>query len=203
MLKKRETAGALALKAASDSTKYDVLEIAHALTDDLARELMVCAHRHREIFDEDEYCVGYVIASDPLIKGVMRRKFFAYLYLPSPRPDQCIFLYSKKQDRFIKRLWTLPNYITMAELSESISVEPKYKEMKGWCDAFYSFKFWEYIRKQHGIKMLSESEYLDANREKLIKAGCKEVKASFTEAFDFSKVTTDKIVNSQEPLLKQ
>ncbi len=203
MLKKRETVGALAVKAASDSTKYDLIELSHALTDDLARELMVCAHRHRQIFDEDEYCVGYVIASDPLIKGVMRRKFFAYLYLPSPRPDQCIFLYNKKQDRFVKRLWTLPNYITMAELSESTIVDHKYKEMKGWCDAFYSFKFWPYIRKQHGIKMLSESEYLNANREKLIKAGCKEVKPSATEAFDFGKITTNKVVNSNKTLFKQ
>lgn len=200
---RKETVGALALKATNDSTRYDVTDIAHALTDDIARELLVCAHRHREIFDEDEYCVGYVIASDPLIKGVMRRKFFAYLYLPSPRPDQTIFLYSKRYDRFLKRLWTLPNYITMAELSESLSVPEKYKDMKGWCDAFYEFKFWDYIRKQHGIKMLSESEYLNANREKLIESGCKEVDTSFSDTFDFSKVAAYKVIDSNEVSLKQ
>lgn len=200
---KRETVGALAVKAANDSTRYNVTDIAHALTDDIAKELMICAHRHRDIFDEEEYCVGYVIASDPLIKGVMRRKFFAYLYLPSPRPDQTVFLYSKRWDRFTKRLWTLPNYITMAELSEAPSVDAKYKDMKGWCDAFYSFKFWQYIRKQHGIKMLSESEYLNANREKLIQAGCQEVKSPLADSFDFTKIKIDKIVDTKMASLNE
>jgi hypothetical protein len=202
-MSRRETAGALAIKAASDSTKYDALEVGHALTEDIAEQLAICAQRHRSIFDEDQYCVGYVLASDPLIKGVMRRKFFAFLYLPSPRPNQAVFLYDKRWDRFVKRLWTLPNYITMAELSEMTTVDPQFKEMKGWCDAFYAFKFWEHIRKQHNIDMLSESEYLNANREKLIKAGCKEIKSPITESFDFGKITANKIVNTDEALLNQ
>lgn len=197
-MKRKQTAGALAIKAASDSTKYDALEVGHALTQDIAKELMICAQRHRNIFDEDEYCVGYVIAGDPLIKNVMRRKFFAYLYLPSPRPNQTVFLYNKRKDQFICRLWTLPNYMTMAELSEMTYVDPKLREMKGWCDAFYSLKFWPYIRKQHGIDMLSETEYLNANREKLIKAGCKEVDASYSDPFDFSKITANKVVDSEK-----
>lgn len=199
----RDTAGALALKAASDSTIYDSLEVGHALTEDIACELMVCAHRHKEIFDEDQYCVGYVIAGDPLIKNVMRRKFFAFLYLPSPRPNQSVFLYDKRWDRFTKRLWTLPNAWTMACLSELNNVDPKFLDMKGWCDAFFNLSFWQTIRKQHGIDMLSESEYLNANREKFIKAGCKEIKSSAPEAFDFTKIKANKIVNSNESVLNK
>lgn len=194
---KRKTAGELSLKAASDSTKYDSLEVGHALVEDIPRELMICAHRHNLIFNEDEFCIGYVIASDPLLDNVMRRKFFAMLYLPSPRPNQAVFLYNKKKDEIIKRLWTLPNAATMAELSEMSIVDKKYKDMKGWCDAFFKLNFWHYIRNQHDISLLSEHEYLQANREELIKAGCKETKTSRTDSFDFSKISIDHIINTK------
>ncbi len=197
------TAGALAYKASNDSTKFDSLEVGHALTEDIAKELAICAQRHRTIFDEDEYCVGYVIAGDPLIKNLMRRKFFAFLYLPSPRPNQSVFLYNKRLDQFTKRLWTLPNAWTMACLSELTYVDKPWREMKGWCDAFYGLKFWEHVRRQHNISMLSEIEYLNANREKLIKAGCQETKPFSTDPFDFSKVTVNKIVNPEDSLVKQ
>ena len=197
------TAGSLSYKASHDSTSYDSLEVGHALTEDIAKELEICARRHREIFDEDEYCVGYVLAGDPLIKNLMRRKFFAFLYLPSPRPNQTVFLYNKRMDQFTKRLWTLPNAWSMACLSELTFVEHAWKEMKGWCDAFYKGKFWEHIRKQHNISMLSEIEYLNANREKLIKAGCQETQSFSTDPFDFSKITVNKIVNPENSLVKQ
>lgn len=201
-MKKRKNAGELSLKAASDKTKYDPLEVGHALTEDIAKELMICAHRHANIFDENEYCVGYVIATDPLIKGIMRRKFFAMLYLPSPRPNQAVFLYNKSQDRFMKRLWTLPNPATMAVLSESTNVADQYKNMKSWSDAFFAGKFWEYIRSQHKISLLSEIEYLNANREKLIKAGCKESKSVPADSFDFSKISINKIVDTKTAVLE-
>jgi hypothetical protein len=200
-----KTAGELCQKAASDSTKYNALEVGHALTNDIAEELATCALRHKDIFNEDEYCVGYVIASDPLLQNVMRRKFFAMLYLPSPRPNQAVFLYNKRWERFTKRLWTLPNALTMAELSEMTIVDPKYREMKGWCDAFYNFRkpFWQYIRDQHKITMLSESEYLKANREKFIQAGCKEGGPRLPDTLNFANVAADKIIHPKITTLYQ
>ncbi len=195
-----ETAGQLANKALADSTNYNSIEVGHALTEDIARELMICAQRHKDIFNEDEYCVGYLIASDPLIHNLMRRKFFALLHLPSPRPNQAVFLYNKRLDQFTKRLWTLPNALTMACLSEQTLVDPKFKQMKAWCDAFYKFKFWEYIRKEANITMLSEQEYLKANREELIKAGCKQIDSSFSQPFDFSKVMVNKVIDPIETI---
>lgn len=195
----RETAGSLSYKASLDATKYDSLEIGHALTEDIAKELAECARRHRPIFDEEEYCVGYVIAKDPLIKNVMRRKFFALLHLPSPRPNQAVFLYNKPLDQFTKRLWTLPNAWSMACISECATVDKVWRETKGWCDAFYQGRFWKHIRSQHKISMLSETEYLNANREKLIEAGCKEPEGFISEPFDFSKVSVKKIVDSKAP----
>jgi hypothetical protein len=203
LTKKRKTVGLVAYNASHDEAKYDSLEIGHALTEDIAKELMICAQRHRQIFDEEEYCVGYVLAGDPLIKNVMRRKFFAFLYLPSPRPNQAVFLYNKTLDQFTKRLWTLPNAWTMACLSELSIVDKQFQQMKSWCDAFYKRKFWETIRKQHDINMLSEIEYLNANREKLIQAGCKEPEAGTSDPFDFSKVSVNQVVNPQDALLCQ
>lgn len=197
----RKTAGELSIKCSLDETKYDSLEVGHALTEDIAKELEICVRRHNPIFDEQEYCVGYLLATDPLIKNIMRRKFFAMLYLPSPRPNQAIFLYNKTFDRFTKRLWVLPNAMTMAELSECPIVHKSYQSMKEWSDAFFDGTFWDLIRTQNNLNMLSETEYLDQNREKLVKSGCKQTKSLPSEPFDFSKITTNKSVNTIVPLV--
>ncbi len=199
-INKRPTAGELSLRASLDTTKYDSLEAGYALTEDIAKELEACVRRHNSIFDEEEYCVGYLLATDPLLKNVMRRKFFAMLYLPSPRPNQTVFLYNKKRDQFMKRLWVLPNAMTMAELSESPIVHKTYQSMKEWSDAFYSGTFWELIRKQNNLNMLSEIEYLQQNRERLIKSGCKQSDALPAEPFDFSKIVVQKHENTIVPL---
>jgi hypothetical protein len=193
---KRKTAGELAIKASSDTTKYDSLEVGHAMTDDIGQQLELCIKAHNPIFDEEEYCLCYVLATDPLIKGVMRRKFFAYPFLPSPRPNQTVFLYNKTKDQIIKRLWVLPHVLAMETLYETPHVAKQFRTMKQWSHAFYDGCFFEFIRKQHNINLLSEREFLEANREKLIKAGCKEIPSAPTEAFDFSKITVNQIVDT-------
>jgi len=213
---RRKTAGELSLQASSDKTRYDPLEVGHALTDDIMPQLRECINTHNAIFDENEYCVGFLIATDPLIKGVMRRKFFAMLYLPSPRPNQSVFLYNKAKDRIVKRLWVLPSASVMAKLSDMDIVDQKYATMKAWSDAFFhGWKyekvtnsainttpnhFFNFIRKQHDINMLSEKEYLEANREKLIQAGCKVAETKPSEPFDFSKISIKKIVDTKTAL---
>ncbi len=197
------TAGQRSLKATLDTTYYDPLETGYALTETIAKELAECVEKHDPIFDEDEYCVVRLLVGDPLIRNVMRVKYYAYLYLPSPRPNQSVFLWNKRWQRFTKRLWTLPNAWTMAKLSAQLSVPKEYQEMKRWCDAFYGLRFWPYIRKQHKIKMLSETEYLKANREELIKAGCKEGKPTAADAFDFSKIATNQIIHPKIASLDQ
>lgn len=197
MENKRKTAGELCLKASSDNTIYDPLELGHALSDDIPNGLMECARRHCPIFDEKEFCVGYVVAGDPLLANVQRRKFFAMLYLPSPRPNQAVFLYDKVKDQITKRLWVLPTAYVMAQLSELPQVEKKYHTMKMWSDAFFKGTFWQFIRNQHSISMLSEIEYLNAHREELVKAGCKEVDSTFSDPFDFSKISIEHIVDTK------
>ncbi len=195
-MSERKTAGEQSIKAASDNTKYDPLEVGHALCDDIVPNLFKCAHDVKDKFGEDEYFIILLLAGDPLIKGVRRHKYYAYLYLPSPRPEQAVFLYNKITDK-MKRLWSLPKAETMALLSEEKYVAKQWQQTKGWVDAFYKLNFWEHIRKEHGIKHLSEHEYLKLHREELIKAGAKDCPPSVPDAFNFSKIQPDHIIDTQ------
>lgn len=197
--KKEQTVGQAAVKASTDTTNYDALEVGYALSEDVFQQLWQCVDNHRHIIDEPEFCVVMVLADDPLIKGVMRRKFYAWPYLPSPRPRQSVFLYNRNKED-LTRLWILPAASAMATLSTMIFVDRKWQTMKLWSDAFFKGTFWEMIRRQHQISMLSEHEYLEANREKLIEAGCKYFKPSFSDPLDFAKIAAEKIVNSKASL---
>lgn len=192
----QKTAGELAVKALSDNTKYDALEVGHSMADDIPAQLQLAAENYRNMIDEPEYCVVMLIAKDPLIKNLIRRKFYCWPYLPKPRPNQAVFLYNKGLDRITKRLWVLPSDMVMAELAGSeIVVAKRYETMQAWSVAFFKGTFWEYIRHESGITMLSEHEYFLAHREELIKAGCKIPDPLSTEPFDFSKIQIKKIVD--------
>lgn len=198
----RETAGELSKKAFSDTTKYNALEVGHALADDIEVHVRQAIENHVHIIDEPEFCVVMVIATDPLIKNLMRRKFYCWPYLPSPRPNQSVWIYRKRNDS-INRLWVLPSAMVMAELTSLAIVHKKYQTMQAWSMAFMKGQFWEYIRYEHGIDMPSETEYLAANREKLIKAGCQIPGSDFSDPFNFDKISIEKVVDTQKPLLKQ
>lgn len=194
---KRETAGELSKKALADTTKYDALEVGHAMTDDVMGEIRKCIEKHNPIFDEDEYCIVRIIASDPLISNAKRFKYYGWLYLPSPRPNQTVFLYNKKTE-MLRRLWVLPSDMVMAELAgTNVIVHKRYETMQAWSVAFFKGTFWEFIRHQHDIDMLSEKEFFSAHREELIQAGCKQPDALNTDPFDFSKIAIEKIVDTE------
>lgn len=192
----RKTAGELSLKAKSDSQVYDPLELGYALTDKVIENVLECAYKHEKIFDEPEYFVVLQRASDPLIKGVMRQKFYAYLYLPDPRPEQSVFIYSKSTQR-IKRLWSLPSPAVMAVISEMGYVDKKWKQTKSWCDAFFDGRFWELIRKENNFGHLSRSEYINLHRNELIKAGADDSLTGSSNPFDFSKIQIEHIVDTK------
>ena len=193
---KRKTAGELSLKASSDNTVYDPLEVGYAVCDDVINQLHICGLRHASLFDEDQYFLMLIIAGDPLIHGVKRHKYAAFIHMPSPRPEQSVYLYTKSTQK-IKRLWSLPNAKIMAIISETPYVDKKWQMTKKWCDSFFNKTFWEDIRHQYGITHLSEHEYLNAHREELIKAGCKESETLIPQPFDFSKITIDQIIDTK------
>lgn len=194
----RKTAGELSKKALSDTTKYDSREVGHALADDIGVHLRESIEKHRNIIDENEFCVVMLISKDPLISNLMRRKFYCWPYLPKPRPNQAVFLYNKGLDRITKRLWVLPSDMVMAELAATnIIVHKQYQTMQAWSVAFFKGSFWEYVRYDQKIDMLSEHEYFLKHRDELIKAGCKLPDSTFSEPFDFSKISIEKIVDTK------
>lgn len=198
---KRKTAGELILKASKDTTKYDPLELGYAITDDTIEQLRICASNHDklELFKASEqYCLVRLVCSyqNKDLKNVKNIKYYAFPFLPQPRPQQAVFLYNRKtQD--IKRLWSLPNAHVMATISCMSTVAPQWKMTKFWCDAFYELDFWERIRKQHNILMLSEKEWLDAHGDKFREPGLQKVEPLSADTFDFSKVTSKKIIDSE------
>jgi hypothetical protein len=226
-----QTAGEISNKLRKDTTKYDALEVGHAMTDDIMPHIRQCIENHKTIIDEPEFCIVMLIAKDPLIEGVTRRKFYAWPYLPKPRPNQAVFLYNKALDKITKRLWVLPSDVVMAELHSLHHVAKPYRTMKAWSDAFYKgwkyvkskshglvvgrdpvegkfynsdpFHFWKFVRKDQGIDMPSEHEYFLQHREELIKAGCQVPDAGISEAFDFSKIQIKKVVDAPAPVIGQ
>ena len=85
----RISAGELSRKAMSDETKYDAIDIGHAMVDGIDKHLDECIETHLNYTNEegiqsyrmlDEFCVVMVIAKDNLIKNVIRRKFYCQFY---------------------------------------------------------------------------------------------------------------------------
>jgi hypothetical protein len=221
-MSQRVTAGELSKKALSNNTKYDALEVGHALADEIMPQLRLCIENHKTIINENEFCIVMLISKDPLISNLMRRKFYAWPYLPKPRPNQSVFLYNKGLDKITHRLWILPSDMVMAELHSLPHVDKRYQTMKAWSDAFYKgwkfvktpgskgpgkfvntdpFYFWNYVRADQKINMPSEHEYFLEHREELIQAGCKIPDSTYSEPFDFSKVAIEKIVDSQQAVV--
>ncbi len=199
----RISAGELSKKALSDNTKYDAREVGHAMTEDISKHLYESVEKYHNIIDENEFCVVMIVAKDPLIKNLVRRKFYCWPYLPSPRPNQAVFLYNKQLGRITKRLWVLPSDMVMAELASLAVVNKRYKTMQAWSVAFFEGKFWEYIRYENGITMPSEREYFLEHRQKLIDAGCKVPDSSYAEAFDFEKIHIKQIIDTQESVTNE
>jgi hypothetical protein len=199
------TAGELSNKALRDTTKYDALEVGHAMADSLDAQFDICVENHLNHIDEEggypwraleRFCVVMQLAEDPLIKNAKRRKFYCCPFLPSPRPNQAVFLYTKATGKIIKRLWVLPSDVVMAELAgTNIIVHKRYETMQAWSVAFFSGTFWEYIRHEHDIDMVSQEEYISKHKKELVQAGSKLLDSNRSEPFDFSKIHIKKVVD--------
>lgn len=162
------TAGQLSAKAARDTDSYCGFEVADEMVKDVEAQVFECARNHKETFAQDEFCVVMLLAGDCVIKNMIRRKFYAWPFLPKPRPNQTVWLYNKKTDT-IRGLWCLPASDAMATLAILGNTDPAYANMRRWSSWFYTTKFWDKIREENGIKMLSEEEHLQGISEELTK----------------------------------
>lgn len=195
--------GEQARLAQKDQTKHDPLELGEAFCKDVMENVWLCIDAHKEKIDEPVFCVVLLICTDSLIYGLKRRKYYAWPFLPNPRPNQVVFYYEKSKDSVI-RLWSMPNPAVMATISEMSYVAPQWQQTKFWCDRFFfdmmhsQKTFHQSIREMHGISLECETEMLTAKAEELIKAGANEPDANFSDPFDFSKIMAPKIIDPQD-----
>lgn len=160
-------AGALDRKIRQDSTKYKSMEAAHGICEEIPKQLEECARRHHCIINEPEFFLVMLIGDDPIIHTVIRRKFYAWAFLPEPRPNQSVWIY-RKADQSTDLLWALPEPETMAYLSTMGLIADKWRRMKRWCDYFYSGRFSSFIRKEFDKPdWLTEKEYLNKHAAEL------------------------------------
>lgn len=191
----KETIGEKAHKAKQDTSNYCAFEIGEEQSKDIEAQVFECIQRHKDTFDSESFCVVMLIARDPTLCNVIRRKFYAWPFLPKPRTSQTVWLYNKKSEK-IKMLWCLPYADTMAMLATLFVVDPSYKNMQRWSRYFYTTKFWESIRQEHGIKMLSEEEHLDVIRKKDPKFLGDDISPSVTNAFDCMQLDAQKVADA-------
>jgi len=158
------TIGEKSALANSDNTAYSAWDIGNEMVKDIQSQIEECAEKHKDYWDSDEYCVVMLLARDPVILNAIRRKFYAWPFLPKPRTNQTTWLYNRITGQF-RMLWCLPDADTLASLSCSLVVDKEYKNMKRWSDSVFTVHFWQDIRKEHNITMLSEEEHLEVIRK--------------------------------------
>lgn len=159
----------------------DPRDLAHAFCDETFRGVVECIERHFDTFNEKltQFCVMCTLChGEGNLKYLVRRKFCALPWLPTPFPYQSVWIYDKPKD-VCTLLWSLPGPAKMATLSEEYSFLAEDQRMKIWCDAFFKGAptFWKTIRKMHNIDLLSESEIAERNWEK----GDKSIDQDFPE----------------------
>jgi hypothetical protein len=191
----KETIGKKAHRAMQDTSSYCAFEIGAEQAKDIEAQVFECIERHKDTFDSDSFCVVMLIARDPTLCNLIRRKFYAWPFLPKPRTSQVVWLYNKNSGN-IKMLWCLPYADTMAMLSNLLVVDPAYKNMKRWSDYFYTTRFWPKIRAEHNITMLSEEEHLDVIRKEGAKSLGDDISPSVTNPFDLARIESKKVINS-------
>lgn len=205
MIKKRSRgeAGQLEQKIREDSTKYKSMEVAHAICEGLGEQIEECARKHHDVINEPEFFIVMLLGDDPVLSTVIRRKFYAWPFMPQPRPNQSVWIYRKAKQE-IELVWVLPEPATMAYLSSTLVVHDQYKRMKRWCDYFYNGDFAERIRQEYkNPGWLTESEYLKRNFTELSKALGDKSKGFGAKPFDLSEVSVGDVPEAIDAVLQQ
>jgi len=195
------TAGQLAAQAARDETSYCGYEVADEMCKDIERQVQICIQRHLDYFEEiQQFCVVMLYASDCVLTNLKRRKFYGFPFLPKPRPSQTVWLYDKPSDTY-RMLWCLPSADTLATLTMTTYVAEPYRRMQQWSKWFYKPGFYQKIREQHGIKMVSEEEHLEAIRKKGTKSAGEDMSPLVSNPFDAARVNPEQAVDPLIALL--
>lgn len=197
------TAGEKANKALKDDTKYDGWDLASEWSKSILPEVWKCVDIHKPICPDKEFCVVMVYADDCLIKNCIRRKFYAWPWMPKPRPRQTVWLYRRDADD-IQGLWCLPNAETMAHLATDTDIPKDYKNLAFWCRAYFNGNFAQEIRRAFNIKLQTEEEHNKPFLTDLVKSDPYNLIGEGPDAFDFSKPFTGSydVTNSTKTVFK-
>lgn len=200
---KRKKAGQLNAELRKETCPYEAGEVVQEMTKDIPEQLYQCARNHREVIDEPEYCVIMLLRKEPHLENIIRHLYFAWPYMPKPRPDQSVFIYNKAKDS-LDLLWTLPPAHALAMLSEMQVVDQGYFNMKKWCDLYWDElkgkRVWaEEIRKWTGCKLETEDEFLKAHSEELAKLSLNFPDSGGSDSLNFTVVDGQKVSDGAEP----
>ena len=193
-MSEKKTIGELAYQASCDTEKYCSLEVGESMASQIEEQVWECIARQKDKFEGD-FCVVMLIASDPLLKNMIRRKFYAWPFLPKPRTSQTVWYYHSKKEE-IQGLWCLPAADAVATLSIMCVVDKQYKNMKRWSDYLYTKDFWKLIRKESNISMLSEEEHLDIIRKEGTNLSRDDLSPVSTDPIDRMQFYANQVPNS-------
>lgn len=208
--RKNKMAGELYREATADSTRYDPLEVGYALSESVLAEVWKCIDAHENVLDTPEFCVVLLMADDNILRNAKRVKYYAWPFLPEPRPRQTVFHY-RRSTGDICRLWSIPTAAVMATMSSMPMVAKRWQETKWWCDIFFQwagdvyrksdiFSFYRHIRSKEGITLLSEKEHVASLRgaaDKRSDASQDQIEALFPEAFDAFEAFKTKVIDPE------
>lgn len=151
-----------------DTTNYDAMEIAEQGVNTLEKQLQIAIDRGRQQFSENVFSVIMLFKQDPRQTTVLKRVFTASPFMPKPRPDQAVWVYNRITDK-LTFMWSLPNAHITSCLSVMLAPPKYWQRTATWCRAFFEGRLVDLIRKETGITLETEREFLRSHREELAK----------------------------------
>lgn len=152
-----------------DSTKYKSMEVAEQQLLSLPKQLEELIERAEQELDEDVFALVMILKKDFRMAYVVKRIFFYSAFLPKPMPDQAVWVYTKSTGK-LEFMWSLPEPECCVYMSHMIQIDPKWKRTSDWCRGYFDKTLIDQRRKETGVKLETESEFLELNRNKLTNA---------------------------------
>ena len=105
MDEKKETIGALALKAAATNDGTDkVMEIAEAMAESYPEEIFKAVDRGIAEYPNMDFYIVVLTKRERLMKNVLRNFFLVRLSPPTPAYEQTVYKYDHKKDE-VEMVW--------------------------------------------------------------------------------------------------
>lgn len=165
----KKTTAQISNELMKDRTKYKSMEVAEQQLLSLPKQLEELIERAEKELEEDTFALVMILKKDFRMPYVVKRIFFYSAFLPKPMPDQAVWVYNRKTQK-LTFMWSLPEPEGCAYLSYMVQVDPKWKRTADWCKGYFNKTLIDQRRKETGVKLETESEFLELNRNKLTNA---------------------------------